>query len=152
MKFYGFFLTVLLVVGSLFFLTFPLEVLSSSQSEPTGQNVQIQKGGRLVVVWTSGDRDVALKMVFMYTYRKAKHWDDATLVIWGPSAKLASEDPAIQDYLEKMIDSGVTVKACIACAKMYGVEEKLESLGIIVKGMGDELTSYIKEGRHILTF
>ena len=105
-----------------------------------------------MVVWTSGDRDVALKMVFMYTYRKAKHWDNVTLVIWGPSAKLTSEDEEIQDYLKRMRDSGITVKACIACARLYGVVETLESLGITVKGMGDEITSYIKEGRHILTF
>ena len=121
-------------------------------TEAVQSESQIEKGGKLVIVWTSGDKEVAIKMVLMYTYRKAKHWDEVTLIIWGPSAKLTSEDEEIQDYLKKLMEAGITVKACIACARMYGVDKKLEDLGITVKGMGDELTSYIKEGRHILTF
>jgi hypothetical protein len=51
-----------------------------------------------VIVWTSGDREVALKMVFMYA-RNAKlkgWWKDVTLVVWGPSAKLLSQDEELQ--------------------------------------------------------
>ena len=49
---------------------------------------------KLVVVCTSGDRDVALKMVFMYTFNAKKYewWKEITLLIWGPSSKLLSED------------------------------------------------------------
>ncbi len=46
------------------------------------------------IIWTSGDRDVAIKMVFMYA-KNAKlkgWWNDVTMVIWGPSAKLLSQD------------------------------------------------------------
>lgn len=107
---------------------------------------------KLVVLWTSGDREVALKMAFMYTFnsRKYEWWDDITLVVWGPSAKLLSEDKELQDYIKKIKDSGVQLKACKGCSDMYGVSEQLEKLGITVKYMG-ELTDYIKEGRHILT-
>ena len=54
----------------------------------------------LIVVWSSGDRDVAEKMVFMYTLNSKlrKWWKDVTLIIWGPSAKLISEDVELQDY------------------------------------------------------
>ena len=34
---------------------------------------------------------------------------------------------------------------------MYGLGDKLEELGIEVKYIGDVLTYYIKEGRHVLT-
>ena len=42
---------------------------------------------RLCVIWSSGDREVALKMVFMYTYNaKAKGWwNTVRFVIWGPA-------------------------------------------------------------------
>jgi len=113
---------------------------------------ELKPEDKLVVLWTSGDREVALKMVFMYTFnaRKYKWWDDITLVVWGPSAKLLSEDKELQDYIKKIKDAGVDLKACKGCSDQYGVSEKLEELGITVKYMG-ELTDYLKEGRHILT-
>jgi hypothetical protein len=108
---------------------------------------------KLVIIWSSADRDVALQMVFMYTYNSKKFgwWDDITLVVWGPSAKLLAEDEALQVHMKNMIDAGVVVKACKLCSDSYGVSVKLEKLGIIVKYM-KELTDYIKEGRNILTF
>ena len=108
---------------------------------------------KLVIIWSSADRDVALNMVFMYTSNSKKFgwWDDITLVVWGPSAKLLAEDEALQIHIKNMIDAGVVVKACKLCSDSYGVSVKLEKLGIIVKYM-KELTDYIKEGRNILTF
>ena len=116
---------------------------------------QLEKSGKekLVMIWSSADRDVALQMVFMYTSNSKKFgwWDDITLVVWGPSAKLLAEDQELQVYIKSMIDAGVVVKACKLCSDNYGVSGKLEELGIIVKYMS-EFTDYIKEGRSILTF
>jgi hypothetical protein len=108
---------------------------------------------KLVIVWSSDDREVALYMVFMYasTSKQLKMWDDITLVVWGPSAKLLAEDEELQIHIKHLIDLGVLVKACKLCADHYGVSYKLQELGIIVKYM-KELTDYIKEGRNILTF
>lgn len=108
---------------------------------------------KLVVLWTSGDREVAIKMVFMYTYNAQARgwWEDITLVVWGPSAKLLTEDEELQGYMKKIIDAGVTVKACKGCSDQYGISEQLEDLGITVVYIGKELTDYIKEGREILT-
>jgi len=119
----------------------------SSESEPT------LASDKLVVLWTSGDREVALKMVFMYTYNaKARGWwEDITLVVWGPSAKLLTEDKELQEYLAKIMEAGVTVKACKGCSDQYGVSEELEELGITVLYIGKELTDYMKEGREMLT-
>jgi hypothetical protein len=108
---------------------------------------------KLVIIWSSADREVAFNMVFMYTSNSKKFgwWDDITLVVWGPSAKLLAEDQELQEHIKNMIDRGIVVKACKLCADSYGVSGKLEKLGITVKYM-EELTDYIKEGRNILTF
>jgi hypothetical protein len=114
----------------------------------------MSKNSKLVVVWTSGDREVALKMVFMYTFNAKKRgwWDDITFIVWGPSEKLLAEDKELQDYLKKMFDVGVRVEACKSCSDMYGVSESLEKLGVDVKYMGVPLTDYIKEDLKVITF
>jgi hypothetical protein len=103
---------------------------------------------KLAVLWTSGDPDVAEKMAFMYTYNAKKQgwFDEVVLIVWGPSAKLLSENKMLQEYVKKMQDAGIKVEACMACARMYEVDGKLQELGIDVKGMGVPLSNYLKEG------
>lgn len=127
-----------------------------SQSEnvtQTPDSEAIPVSEKLVMLWTSGDKEVAMKMVFMYTYNAQARgwWEDITLVVWGPSAKLLIEDEELQEYMKKIIDAGVTVRACKGCSDQYGISEQLEDLGITVLYIGKELTDYIKEGREILT-
>ncbi|MBE6032840.1 MAG: DsrE family protein [Firmicutes bacterium] len=109
---------------------------------------------KLTVIWTSGDKEVALHMAFMYA-RNAKlkgWWKEVDLVIWGPSDKLAAEDPEIQEELKLMQHVGVNLKACITCAMRYGVVEKLQELGVDVIAMGPPLTEELKkEGSAVLT-
>jgi len=109
---------------------------------------------KLVIVWTSDDRNIALKMVFMYTLnsRLNNWWDDITFIIWGPSEHLISHDYELQEYLQRIREQGVVLEACITCANMYGVAKDLLEMGFDVKPMGPVLTQYIKEGRNILTF
>uniref|UniRef100_UPI003216C9F3 DsrE family protein n=1 Tax=uncultured Draconibacterium sp. TaxID=1573823 RepID=UPI003216C9F3 len=108
---------------------------------------------KLVVLWTSGDPEVAEKMAFMYTYNAKKQgwFDEVVLIIWRPSSKLASENKMIQDYIQKMQEVGVKTEACLYCAKMYGVDKKLEEMGVDVKGMGIPLSDYLKEGWQTLS-
>lgn len=121
-------------------------------NEPSTTTEEVKNSDKLVILWTSGDKEVAEKMVFMYTFNSKRFgwWNDITLVVWGPSAKLLSEDEGLQDYIKKIMDQGTVVKACKGCADMYGVSDKLSELGIEVKYMS-EFTDYIKEGRHVLT-
>ena len=146
-----------LVLVSMLFLhgtglvwAFPQDETKTAKKAPAEK--QIKDEDKLVVLWTSGDREVALKMAFMYTYNSKKFgwWDDITLVVWGPSAKLLAGDKELQEYIKKMLAAGIVVKACKGCSDMYGVSEKLAELGIIVKYMG-ELTDYLKQNRKILT-
>lgn len=114
--------------------------------------VNNREDNELFVLWTSGDRDVALSMVFMYTFNaKAKGWwEDVCLIVWGPSAKLLAQDEELQDHIRQMIEIGIDVVACKACADIYGVAESLEGLGIEVKGMGHPLSQLLKAGKKVL--
>lgn len=109
---------------------------------------------RLAVVWTSGDREVALKVAFMYTLNaKKRGWfDEVTLVVWGPSSNLLAHDEELQDYVGEMANEGVTVVACQACADSYGVTEDLRGLGIDVKYMGVPLTEMLQGDWKVITF
>jgi len=44
-----------------------------------------------------------------------------------------------------MIKDGAKVQACVACADMYGVAEKLQELGMVLKGMGVPLNEMLKQ-------
>jgi hypothetical protein len=107
----------------------------------------------LVVVWTSGDREVARKMVFMYTKnsRLRDWWGRVRLVVWGPSAQLLSVDRELQEELEDLKAAGVELLACKACADLYGVADQLRALGIEVVFMGQPLTEMLKSGWTCLT-
>ena len=109
---------------------------------------------KLAVVWTSGDPDVAEKVCFMYTNNAKKQgwFDEVVLIVWGPSAKLLTENKMLQEYIKRMQESGVKIEACYYCAEMYGVVDNLKNIGIDVKGMGVPLSNYLKDGWHTLTF
>lgn len=112
------------------------------------------EASKLLVVWTSSDREVALKMVYMYTFNAKKNgwWDEVRFLVWGPSSKLLSEDAELQDYIKKMKEEGIELLACKACADSYGVSEKLEEMGIEVKYMGVPLTEMLKSDWTTITF
>ena len=147
-------LLLIVVITALMFGSVNFLFAQTEKTPQAAETVEVAANEKLAVVWTSGDREVALKMVFMYVSNAPRFnwWKDITLVVWGPSAKLLAEDQELQDYLKKMIDSGIVIKACKACSDQLGVSEKLTELGVNVKYMGGELTDYIKEGRHVLTF
>lgn len=108
----------------------------------------------LVVVWTSGDKEVALNMVFMYALNAKKNdwWKDIKVIVWGPSANLLSKDIKLQDHVKEMIRLGIDVEACKVCTDRYGVSTSLEELGVAVKYIGEPFTHYIKSERTVITF
>jgi hypothetical protein len=107
----------------------------------------------LYVLWTTGDPDTAEHMVCMYTHNGLKQgwWKNVTLIIWGASAKLAAENSKIQMRLKEMMDDGVYVSACRACAERLNAAEALEKMGVDVKYWGQPLTDILKTGKNLLT-
>jgi hypothetical protein len=109
------------------------------------------KPDELVVLWTSGDREVALKMAFMYTYNSKRFkwgWKNVTLVVWGPSAKLLVADTELQEHIIELKEAGVKLLACKKCSDLYGVSQDLRRLGIEVKYMGKPLTDYLRDDNY----
>jgi hypothetical protein len=144
------------------FLFLPVLLASSLGAVPAPHSQTIQEPAvsaqqepsRLAVVWTSGDREVALKVAFMYTLNaKSQGWfDEVTLIVWGPSSNLLAHDQELQEYVQRMAEEGVTVVACQACADSYGVSEDLRALGIDVKYMGVPLTEMLQGDWEVITF
>ena len=113
-----------------------------------------KKEEHLVVLWTSGDPEVAEKVCFMYTLNAKKQgwFEEVTLIVWGPSAKLLTENHKLQHTVHEMISIGIKLEACHVCASMYGVADQLSEMGIDVKKMGIPLTGYLKSNCNVLTF
>ena len=107
----------------------------------------------LHILWTSADPITADKMVFMYAINAMANgwWDELTLIVWGGSTQLISENEAIQARVQGVIDAGVQVIACKGCADQLGVSEKLESLGIDVRYTGVMLTKLLNGEQPLLT-
>ena len=121
--------------------------ITSAQESPVAPS-------RLAVIWSSADPDVAKRVCFMYTHaaKKQKWFDEVTLVVWGPSARLLAGDKDLQAEVKTMAADGVKVVACQACADSYGVTPQLRALGLEVKYMGKPLTDMLKDGWKVLTF
>jgi hypothetical protein len=136
----------LLLLGALAFVLL-------SRSQPMTTEASAQEPSRLAVLWTSGDPDVAHKMAFMYTLNaKRQGWfDEVTLIVWGPSSKLLSENVELQEAVKDMADQGVEIVACKACSDGYGVSEILEGIGVDVKYMGVPLTEMLKGDWEVLS-
>jgi hypothetical protein len=130
-----------------------IQAVAQGQAEGDAVKSELKSEEKLVVLWTSGDPEVATKMVFMYAGNAPRFgwWEDITLIVWGPSAKLLAESEELQGALRAMERSGIKLEACKACSDQYDVSDKLIECGIDVKYMGEALTQYIKEGRHVLT-
>ncbi|MFO8235033.1 MAG: DsrE family protein [Bacteroidales bacterium] len=126
-----------------------ISLSTNAQEERQPENTD-----KLVVLWTSDDPYVAERVAFMYTHAAQKNqwFKEVTLIIWGPSAKLISENTKLQEKLKTMQEDGVEIQACIACASSYNVVDDLKALGFEVKGMGKPLTDYLKSDAKVITF
>ena len=109
---------------------------------------------KLHLLWTTGEKEVAMKVIFPYLVNAKANgwWDEINLIIWGPSAKLAAGDKDIHRQLQDVMDSGITTEACQACTDAYRVTEKLLSLGITVRFMGGPFTEYLQSEDQVVTF
>ena len=136
-------------------LFFCLTILITAVAIPVHADEAEEPSGKLMVVWTSADPEVADKVCLMYTHAaKAYGWfAEVRLVVWGPSQRLLVEDPAIQAKVRSMQEDGIVVQACVACAKKLGLVKQLEALGVDVRGMGVPLTEALKDPEtEVLTF
>lgn len=110
---------------------------------------------KLLIVWSSGEKEVAKKLVLLYgsVMLERKYWDEATIMIWGPSAQILAEDKELQEQMLIVRDSGIAFNACIVCTDDYGVSDKLKELGVKLIHTGEMLTEALQnEDVKVITF
>jgi len=107
----------------------------------------------LFILWTSGEVETFDEMVFMYALnaKKRNWWHEVTVIIWGASATLVGKDELVQLKIKELIDGGVHVTACKACAEDLGVAILLEDLGVEVKYWGSPLSEVLKSEAKLIT-
>jgi hypothetical protein len=142
------------ITAAIFLCLFLTVTAFSKTFEENAGESNPDEASKLLIVWTSGDKDVAQNMVFMYTTNAKEQgwWDNIRFLIWGASTKLLSKNKNLQKGILKMKELGIEVYACKACADIYGVAQKLQKLGITVKYTGEDLTNWVKGGWTTLTF
>jgi len=109
---------------------------------------------KLHVLWTTGEREVAMKVIFPYLINAKANgwWDEINLIVWGPSAQLLAGDERLQQELHDAMDSGITTEACLACTDAYQVTATLAGLGMTVRFMGGPFTGYLNSEDKVITF
>ena len=118
------------------------------------QKEKIMKN-KLLIVWSSGEVEVARKLVLLYgsVMLERKYWDEATIMIWGPSAKLLAQDEKLQEQFKVVQKSGVIFNACVVCTDDYGVSDALRELGVALIHTGEMLTEALQsDDVKIITF
>jgi hypothetical protein len=137
------------------FLLFVLLLIISTGKLLKAQEAKsVTASDTLVVLWSSGDPEVAEKACLMYTGAAKKNgwFKEVILIVWGPSEKLLAQNTKLKEKVASMKKDGVIVEACVACSNMYGVTNDLKVCEVDVKGMGVPLTRYLKRGYKIVSF
>jgi len=110
---------------------------------------------KLLIVWSSGEKEVAKKLILLYgsVMLPRYYWDEATIMIWGPSAKLLAHDEELQKQLKTVQATGVKFNACVVCSDDYGVSENLKDLDIELIHTGEMLTEALQsDDIKVITF
>ncbi len=108
---------------------------------------------KLNILWTTTNKGTISHMIAMYAVNALKKglWKEMNVIVWGASAKLIGKDAEVQGIVKKLLDAGVTIEGCLACAEEFEVVDTLNNLGIDLKYMGVPLTGYLKGDEKILT-
>ena len=109
---------------------------------------------KLLIIWSTQEIEVAKKMVLLYSgvMLPRGYWDEAILMIWGPSAKLLAENKELQEKVKEIAKTGVKLQACVVCTDDYGVSNTLEALGIELTHTGEMLTQALQSDWKVITF
>lgn len=108
---------------------------------------------RLFIIWASENPDAALQMAFMYARNSLLRdwWDQVRLIVWGPSAMTLIENEEVMDALPEVMEAGVEVWACKACADRYEIADRIERLGVEVLYVGSHVTEMLQGGWKSMT-
>ena len=97
---------------------------------------------------------MAKKLILLYgsVMLPRNYWDEAHIMIWGPSAKLLAENSELQTMVKTVQNTGVKFSCCVVCSDDYGVSDKLVSLDIEMTHTGERLTDSLQSDWKVITF
>lgn len=106
----------------------------------------------LWVVWLSCDKEAASGMALLYLRDCAvKCWfRENNLILWGPTVELVAKNQDAGEEIKLLQSVGVNVVACVSCASLYGVVDKLKAMGIPCLPMGEKLTEILKNNEAVI--
>ena len=106
----------------------------------------------LTILWATGETVTSEKMVLMYALNAKKRgwWENVSVIIWGASAQLVGEHAQIRGGVRDLLEAGVRVSACKACADQLGVTSTLEAAGVEVKYWDEGLTELLRSRAPVL--
>ncbi|MBS4068205.1 MAG: DsrE family protein [Sulfurimonas sp. RIFOXYB2_FULL_37_5] len=109
---------------------------------------------KLLIVWSSADEEIAKKLILLYgsVMLPRGYWDEATIMIWGPSAKLLAESEDLQERVKTVMQTGVKFNVCVVCSDDYGVTDRLNELGVDPIHTGEMLTNALQSDYKVITF
>jgi intracellular sulfur oxidation DsrE/DsrF family protein len=109
---------------------------------------------KIVVFWTSQDREIAQNMVFHYTrnFQLDSNWKRVRLVIWGPSIRLLALDKELQEHLEELKRIGIELQACESNIHANDFSDDLLRLGFDIVSISDPIAEYRKANWAIAIF
>ena len=108
----------------------------------------------LHILWTNADPTTGKLMVMMYAKYSMinQWWDKCTVIIWGATVKLISENQELQQEMRLLQNEyGVEFVGCITCARELDAVDKLTELGVALEPWGPHLTRLIQTGTPLLT-
>ncbi len=108
---------------------------------------------KLYILWTNADEVVFKQMVLMYARNSINKewWKDIELIIWGPTAKLATKSELVAQGIQELLEVGVVISACKSCSDALNTTPRLIEMGVDVRYVGKDLTEILKSGGKLLS-
>jgi hypothetical protein len=102
---------------------------------------------KVCILWKTGNRIDIETMVLPYILNsKVKGWwDEVEVIIWGDSQQTIANEPDYQKAVRNMIEEGIVVFACKACADKLCVTELLQGLKVDVQYTGKLLSERLQD-------
>ncbi len=109
----------------------------------------------LFIITAGDDSPEKARFALNGALRQAKsgRYNSVKVLLYGPSEKfVCNNDDAIKSIIKEMVSIKSIDSACVAIAKMYGVEDNLKDMGIELAPFGERLAGYVENDYKIITF